>query len=363
MAKKKKSGLKNMGPSFFDKLQFGTKARSRIWRKLAVCIKAGVTVGEALQMIWIHTSQDGRKPDHPVAKIISNWRKDISNGKTLGEAILPWVPESEQNLIAAGEKSDLYQAIQDLLQIQDAKKKISGTIIKGLIYPVILALAGCGFLMMFATRIVPQFNEVLPVSKWHGPPVVMATAGAFFTHYIIVIFSLVVATIIGITISLPRWTGKLRITFDKIPPWSLYRLYSGSGFMLIMSSMLSAGSPPLKILDTIRKNSTPWLDERMAATERFVLGGKNIGDALYDTGFQYPDKETVLDLRAYAKQADFAEILRKISDIWIEESVGKVKAQTVVMQNVALLFAASVIIGFLLSIGSLEFQVLGSQGA
>lgn len=347
----------------FEKMQFGAKARGKIWQKLAVCLKAGVTTGEALNMIWTHTSDDGRKPNHPVAKIISYWRQEIADGQTLGDAIRPWVPEGEQIIIAAGEQSNLVQAIDDLLKIQQAKKTISSTIIAGLIYPIILCFAGCGFLIMFSVRIVPQFTEVLPREKWSGTPVIMAGAGDFFTHYLIVILLAIVGICVGVSISLPKWTGRFRVYADKIPPWSLYRLYSGSSFMLIMSSMLSAGASPLKIIDTMRKNASPWFDERLSSTERYLRGGSNVGDALYNTGFDYPDKETVRDLRSYAGQADFAAILRRLGDLWIDESMGKVKAQTMIMKNVAMLFAAMVIIGFLLSIFSLEMQIMSSQGS
>ena len=133
--------------------------------------------------------------------------------------------------------------------------------------------------------------------------------------------------------------------------------------MLIMSSMLSAGSSPLKIIATMRRSASPWLDERMAATERYLRGGENVGDALYNTGFDYPDHETVIDLRSYATQADFSSILRRIGDLWIEESVEKVEGQTSIMKNIAMGFAAAVIIGFLLSIFQLEMQVMSSQGS
>lgn len=348
--------------SYFEKAQFGTKARSKIWQKLRVCLKAGVTIGDALNMIWVHASDDGRKPDHPIAKIIAEWRKEMADGKPLNEAVKRWVPESEQTIIAAGEESDLVQAIEDLLKIQEAKKKISSTIIKGLIYPIVLLLAGCVFLIMFSVRIVPQFSEVLPRNKWEGTPAIMANIGDFFTHYLIVIILAIIGMMIAVSISMPRWTGKSRVFFDKLPPWSLYRLYSGSSFMLIVSAMLSSGSPPLKIINTMRRNASPWFDERLASTERFLRGGKNLGEALYETGYDYPDKETVRDLRSYAGQSDFANTLRRLGDLWIEESIGKVAIQTAIMKNVAMAFAAGVIIGFLLSIFDLEMQVQGSQG-
>lgn len=345
----------------FDKMQFNVAARTRLWRKLRVNLNSGTGAIESLNMLWDNMSDDGKKPNHPVAKIIAEWKKSISNGSKLGDAIKGWVPEGEQTIISAGEESNLIQAIDDLLKIQAAKKKIKSTILKGVIYPIVLLIAGCGFLIMFSVRVAPQFNDVLPREKWTGPPVVMVNAGDFFTNYLFIISLVLIALFFTISWSMGKWTGRFRIYADKIPPWSLYRLYSGSSFLLILSAMLSAGVSPLKIIDTVRKSASPWLDERLAATERFIRGGKNIGDALFDTGFDYPDKEMVRDIRSYASKAEFADILRNTSDDWIETSIEKIEMQFVVIKNVAMVFATGVIIGFLMSIFSLEQQVLDAQ--
>lgn len=346
---------------WFEKIQFNTKRRSKIWNKLRVDIKAGSTPVESFSMMWEHLSDDGKRPNDISAKIITEWRKKMSNGMKLSEAIHGYVPESEETIIAAGEESDLVQAIEDLLKIQKAKNRISGTIAKGVIYPFILLFAGCGFLIMFSVRVAPQFNEVLPREKWTGTAAVMADAGDFFTKYLVLLVLIGLGIFIAVGFSMPRWTGKARIFFDKIPPWTLYRLYSGCSFMLILSSMLSAGSSTTEILSSMRKTASPWLDERLAATERFVIGGKNIGDALYETGYDYPAIDTVRDLRSYASKADFAGILRKLGDEWIEDSILKVEKQSAIIKNIALVFAATIIGGFLLSIFSLEQQVIDSQ--
>ena len=40
--------------------------------------------------------------------------------------------------------------------------------------------------------------------------------------------------------SLPRWTGPLRVKFDKFLPWSIYKLYNGTGFLIALKGFVAA---------------------------------------------------------------------------------------------------------------------------
>lgn len=352
--------LENFTESFdlwFSKIQFGTAVRMKIYQKLGTYVMAGMPIGEAIHQIYIHTSDDGKKANHPIAKVLRIWQHHIANGEPLVDAIDGWVPESEQAILCSGDATDLPSAIDDLMKIQDAKSKILGAIKGGLTYPLILVLAGCGFLIMFSVRIVPQFSEVLPRNKWGTWPAAMADIGDFFTHYLAAFFIAAIALTVLISWTMPRWTGPVRKRFDNYPPWSLYRVYAGSSFMLVLSAMLSAGMTSGEILDVMMRHGSPWLKERLGSAQKFVADGYNIGDALYKTQLEFPDKETVRDLRSYAGQPDFSDILKKVGDRWLADSVVAVQKQSLILKYVGMGFATFVICGFISAIGALEIQV------
>src|SRR3546814_18237490 len=87
----------------FVKLQFSGKDRLRLYRKVTRFLKNGVPIAQALDIMWTHASDDGKKPKAVPAAVIDAWRKRIRNGASFGRAILGWVPERDRLVIAAGE--------------------------------------------------------------------------------------------------------------------------------------------------------------------------------------------------------------------------------------------------------------------
>lgn len=344
------------------KLQFNSTARIRVYKKLANYITAGVSLDDALSSIYQHASDDGAKPNRPVALVVNEWRMAVSNGEALGAAIRGYVPEGDKVLIEGGEQAGLSESLLDCIKIQLAKKKIMKVLKGGLAYPGMLVAAAIGFMMMFDQKITPAFSVVLDRQKWDGSAKTMADYSEFVDkHFVVGIVGLCLI-ILTIYLSLSRWTGKTRVWCEKIPPWSLYRIYAGAGFMLVLAAMTKAAIPVVSILQTLNKDSSRWFSERMGGALKFVANGENIGEALYLTGLNFPDKETVRDLRAFAEYDGFDEILREIGNQWIEEAIEKIEGQTSKLRTAALLMFFTVLATFMSAIHALQDQVSSSAG-
>src|SRR3546814_19013229 len=89
----------------FVKLQFSGKDRLRLYRKVTRFLKNGVPIAQALDIMWTHASDDGKKPKAVQAVVIDAWRKRIRNGASFGRAIKSWVPERDRIVIEAGAKA------------------------------------------------------------------------------------------------------------------------------------------------------------------------------------------------------------------------------------------------------------------
>ncbi len=75
-----------------------------------------------------------------------------------------------------------------------------------------------------------------------------------------------------IIFTLPYWTGKIRSKFDLIPPWSIYRSVIGCGFLLSLSSLITAGIPTPEAIRIISRNASPWQEESV----EFISNQMNI---------------------------------------------------------------------------------------
>jgi type II secretory pathway component PulF len=322
----------------FAKLQFGGKKRNRIYRKLNRFLANGVPLPQALDVLWGHASDNGRKPKEAQAVIIEQWRRQVAEGRRFGQAIRGWVPDSDRLVIEGGEAAgNLMVAIEKAMAINESSNKIKMTVLKGMTYPIMLVVAALALLILIVRQVVPAFDAVLPRDQWQGLGAQMDFVANIIDNYLVYGLAAVGAVCAAITWSMPRWTNALRPKFDKYPPWSLYRLVLGSGFMLTVAGMIKAGIPLPTVLAMLARDASPWYKQRLTMTLKWVNEGLNLGEALHKTGYNFPDKESVQDLRAYASLNKFDEALEKLGTEWLTESVEKIEIQTAALKNVGFL--------------------------
>ena len=323
----------------FLKYSFNEKQRMRVYRKLSRFLANGVTLSNSLEIMYKHATGDGRNPKAAVALVLYEWRRQVANGKNFAQAVQGWIPDSDRLVIEGYEQAgNLGMGIDKAVLISQSSKKIKSTLVAGLAYPVMLIAIALSMLILFGLNVIPTFEEVLPRENWTGIGAQMAVMSDFVRDYILIVLGLVAALIALIIFSMPRWTGSLRVRFDKFPPWSLYRLIMGAGFMVSVGSMIKSGIPIPSILKMLQRGASPWYVERLSRAYYHVNNGTNLGDALYRAGHNFPDAETVQDLRAYASLTGFDDTLDRLGVEWLDESVLKVQSQTGVMRNIAMVF-------------------------
>lgn len=340
------------------KFFFSSSNRMRMFEKLSRYLSNGVPVSFALGELYNFTSDGGKKKDSVDAFVISQWIIAIRNGKSLADAMQGWVPEDEISIISAGEISgNVSQSLDDIININNTKKKIRAAL-AGMIYPLVLVLTTCLYLYIFGNQVVPAFAGILPVEQWQGGGKTMYHLAVFVQNYLFY-------TIIGIGIvfaiiifSFPRWTGKVRKRLDNISPWSIYKTVFGCGFLLSLSSLMQAGVPAPEALRVIMKTANPWYKERLIAIRyRLLNGDKNLGEALYSSGYLFPSKTMIIDLRSYAALGGFDEILSKLSTQWQDETVVMIDKQMAVFKNLAIVLMGGVFMWIVSGMFSLQQQI------
>jgi type II secretory pathway component PulF len=342
----------------FVKFQFSSRMRLSTYRKLMKFLANGVPLAQALDIMYGFASEDGKKPKKTQAVVLDAWRKNVRNGLSFARAIDGWVPDKDRTVIDAGESAgSLDMAIENAIFIHEGGKKIRGAIVAGLAYPFFLVAIAIGFMAMFGIQVVPAFEEVLPRDNWTGTGASMALLSDFVNNYLLLTLAGFAALITIIVLSLPRWTGRTRVFFDSIPPYSIYRLSAGAGFLLSVSSMVKAGIPIPQALRILQNGSKPWFKEKISVTLGYVNNGQNLGEALYKTKFNFPDKETVNDLRAYASLDGFDDTLEKLGVEWMEESVDKIKSQASVLKNMSFILLGGVFMWIASGIFALQQQI------
>lgn len=323
----------------FLKARFSLSLRIKLYKKLMQYTKQGFPVFETL--IKLKKRQESSKNFQ--AKIFEIWINEMKKGKPFYQAIVGWVPETEINLIAAGEKGEgLNVGLDEAIRFTESFSKIKSIIIGGSIYPVALIVIAFFFIASFSTKLAPVFLSFLPLNFWPSDAqFLLALSNIVSTYWYLVLGAMGLGGFfISKTIGL--WNGIIREkVLDKLPPWSIYKSYNTAAFLITLSSMMRSGTPLNNSLQAMSKISNTWLKTYLdKMMKNLKSGGKNFGVAL-DVGLM--DKETAGDIIDYSELGSFEKAIHEIGTQNIEDIILRIGAQMAVFRNVMLLFVGVII--------------------
>lgn len=355
-----------MAPSgnslFFNlsvKFEFGSTQRYKFYIKMSQLLGNGVSLDNALKQIETIAA---RNRSSVMATVYRKWRVDIANGRNFGECLTQYVPSSEAILVETGANSGrLANALQNAAESIEQQIKVKKAIVNSAAYPAVLIVMLVAAMLMASYMVIPTFEDLIPVEEWTGVSYGVAIASQFIRSYAFILLGGGGLILFLIFYTMPKWCSRTRIWFDKFPPWSLYRMWQGSSFLLAISSMMAAGVKLDEIsLGRISKHSDPYLKQRVKALIRFITAGDNLGDALYKSGYNFPDEEIIGDLQIYAKLRGFDHNLIWITRTWVDSLVEQVTITMKVVNTVVLVLIA-VVIGCLISAFYDIFQQIQSR--
>ena len=278
------------------------------------------------------------------AKILSAWIDSMSDGASFSDAIAPYVPTSEHMLINAGEEGgNLIAGLKEATVLSTAAQRNKSTIIGGLAFPIMLLAMIGGLLIMFQVKMVPIFENLLPLERWTASGRSLYALSYFFYHYLWILLACFGGLAFLISSTMGSWTRPPRQFFDRLPPWSIYRTYQGSSFLIGLSSLMRAGVATFDALMKMHGSASPWtkvhLEKMMSAMKS---GSLNPGKAL-DTGL-LTDEEAG-DVEDYSTLGNFEDAILKIGSRSLEKSIKDIQQKMDILRNL-LLFVVAFSIGW-----------------
>ena len=204
--------------------------------------------------------------------------------------------------------------------------------------------------------------DAVPGLQWKGLAKSLVDLSDFVNnHPYWLIFPLPVTSLFVIW-TFPRWRGGWRAKFDNIPPWSIYRIFVGVGWLLSLASLIKAGTPVSRALRLLRGDSSRYLLYRIDRTLVFINNGDNLGDALFRTRLGFPDNEIIGDLRIYAELDNFPQALEQLADDWLENGVRVIEQKSALMNNVAILLIAGTVAWAVAGTFAMQEQMVSGMG-
>lgn len=334
---------------WWARTQFTDTLRLSLYRKIAKMLSHGLPLLKILEELRDRASEHGKRPNEPLAIVLDDCRRMVQNGRPLADGLEWWVPKAEQMIVMAGEQSGkLEHTLMAVVDVVRAGKRIKSVIVGGIAYPLAIFALIIVYVYLFGTRVIPQFTRMIDPTGWHGAAKSLYLLSLWVQDWMAYALLAVLVAIVCVALSLSRWRGSVRIFFDRLPPYSIYRLMVGCGFLMAFSAMQSAGVTVEKSLLRLSAMARPWLRERLDGALLGVRSGLNCGEALRNAGYEFPSKEVIDDLCVYAEYKGFADALKLLADEWMEEGVEAIALRMKVLNGFAVITLA-VVIGWLVT--------------
>lgn len=319
-------------------LKFGLTNRISLYERMSAFLKAGIPVFDAVEAIRsrMEKNKDVR------AYMFEEWLNAMRSGSRFSEAVRPWIPSSEYMLVSSGEQGGrLMDGLNEATRLSTAASKIKKAIIAGAALPALLFFMLGGMVAGFDVYMAPVFKNLLPVREWPESAQTLYGISHFLTSYWYIIISGLAGSTVLISYTINGWVGRLREVFDRLPPWSVYKNYQASSFLIGLASMLKAGVALNDALKMMLKNASPWLGvhitQMLAALKS---GGSNYGEAL-DTGLF--DPETAGDITDYARLSSFENAIYTIGERMVVLGVERTNQKMDVAKNMMLFLVAGTV--------------------
>lgn len=321
------------------KFRITTTVRLTLYNKIATFLDEGVsieTIFNKLSQAYLQQS-----PIDARGLMLKSWQKDLVQGMKLHNIMAKWVPTGEAMLIQAGEKSgDLAGAFRNALNTTQAACAMKSSIKSALAYPGILMLMLFGIVYLFSTKAIPTLVATKDPSEWPDSAKPLYTMSEFVKNDWVIAVLGFVAIIFFIKWSLTNLTGPIRVFLDKIPPYSMFKSFQSSIFLISASAMMKSGVPLFESISDLKKMSDNYTAKQLTIIlNKMKIGVKN-GEAM-DSGFL--DKETGVDIKIFSQTDNVQQAMEAIGRTSIENSIKRIQAIAAIV-NLIVMF---MIIGFI----------------
>ena len=301
----------------------GTRGRIAIWRSMRRMLESGFSIREALETT-IAAGPRSRSRRY----MIRRWQEAYVDGpRAFAAEVARWVPASEGLVFGAlgqGNAKDLFAAAARVAEIRQRQVK---AVKAALLWPGIILVSTLVIVWWTAAELLPRFRGYSDPEKWSA----LAKAGYAISRGVyqfdILIVCALLAALAALWIAVLRWTGAGRTKLDDFPPFSFYRVVSGTAFMLLTLELMKLGVDLNEAMwRRLSQGASPYVRSRMEAVQlRMVQGGMGFGRALLAAGTGFPDREIVTAAAMLDGREGWQEEMGRFLELWIEDSEESMK--------------------------------------
>jgi type IV pilus assembly protein PilC len=326
----------------------GLKDVSNFTNQLAVMIKAGISIRQALEAIADQTENPKFKT------ILTQIKKDVESGKSFSDALSKYPRTFSPlyiNMVKASELSGSFgQMLERIVEYLNAQLETRQMVVGAMVYPCIIFVMAVGTTIFLLLFVVPQF-----VSIFHGkehilpaPTKVLLVASAIMKGYWYILllgagagawsFFTMIQTQWG-----RLWWDKTKLTVPLFK--KMFRALYITRSLHTMGELVNAGVPMLDTLAITADISGNLLYRRMwRAVYASVKQGKKISQPLQKSPLL--PRAVVQMIAAGEESGKLGETLDNVSKFYNKELKATIKAVTSMIEPL-MIVAMGGIVGFI----------------
>lgn len=199
----------------FERLSFGPEVRRRFYSKMSSMVHHNIGVLEGVSVIRDRM----RKRRNPSVRILDRAVAGLNAGQKLNEVFSGDIPNEEAMLIQGGIQSGkLPESLELAAKIIAARKKIVEGVRQALGYPSLLSGMFLILLFVVSHKVIPELARISDPESWQTGAYILYAVASFVNSVPGLICLIVPGALLVLSIlTLPTWTGQLRIKLDRLP--------------------------------------------------------------------------------------------------------------------------------------------------
>ena len=331
---------------FFDRIKLMDIAIMD--RQMAVLLRAGVSMGEALQALVDQQERPALK------KVLTTVRTRVNEGASLADAMEehPKVfPPLHINMVRVGEASGTLDLVfERLADFTESQVQLRSKVIAAMIYPALMLTVAViivsGMMLLFIPKITAMFEEAgvdLPA---------ITRALIFVTNIFSSTWYIAFPLLIVFYLWFRKWTATEvgRLKYDsfklKMPIFGrIVQLVAVSRFARTLATLLTSGVQILTALDIVKAIvNNAVLAEALEKTKDAVREGDSIAGPLKQSGL-FP--AMVVHMIAIGERTgELEQMLGSVAQAYESEVENKISTLTSVLEPV-MIVGMGIIVGFM----------------
>ncbi len=323
-------------------LFYGKKLKNGIYDKLSVQLEYGINLKDAVTELL---KRARRNNNVAAVTILNDVRNNLINGRSFADSVKKWMPRADYAMLASSEKANkLPETMRLIIYLDDMKSGLLKEFLSGMFGPLMLFLAVYTLLYYIGKY---ALKSILGLTNGH-----ISSSGnilIYLSDYVnsayMYLIPLVLATVsIFVFYSFPRLTGDIRKKLDKVFPYSVYRQFSGSVWLIGLSGLIGSGINEVTALKELASYNSAYMKERLKSFYLNMQNGMNLGEAMLVSGFDYPDKDVVDDIVVFSNFPNFNKKLDMIAQANIQKTKNMIKGVSIALQAVINIFLYTIIL-------------------